>query len=83
MLRHLELPQTIKPQQSIFLSKLNDWNEHKLEIVLKSLAGKNIVVITTTNPTERKISLSDNIITDLSPEEELLLSILTDFITHQ
>ncbi len=46
MIRHLELPSTLKARLAILLENLMGWNAAQLEKKLKSLEAKGIVTFT-------------------------------------
>lgn len=82
MLRHLELPPTIKVQQVELLKKLPNWDKSQLEKVLNVLKEKGIVSISSNSLTKRIISLNNGVKIVLNSQEEKLLSELYGYISN-
>ncbi len=82
MSRHLELPPTIKEQQTILLERLESWNEAQLEKKLKSLEAKNIVTFSNNSSIERRIYLERlSAIPTLDDKEKKLWLLLRTFVS--
>jgi hypothetical protein len=82
MFRYLEITSTLIAQQAILLEKLPGWSKLQIDDNLNTLKEKEIIKIRSNIPTERIISLDDNIERDLNNDESQLRSLLCGYITH-